>query len=108
MFRKNTVVLEISTTLIFLLSNCGLAKIGTRRQTQADKHRKREKVIQWNRNSEYVENELTNKFEIIDQGDGWIEEKTGLHKTQFIETRSTRFPNLVLHSTHESVNVLNL
>lgn len=106
---KNTVVLEISTTPnLFTFKLWDWQRLGLDGKPRPINIERGEKVIQWNRNSEYVENELTNKFEIIDQGDGWIEEKTGLHKTQFIETRRHTFSKPVLHSTHESVNVLNL
>jgi len=65
-------------------------------------------VIQWNRDTEYVLNELMNKFDVIAKGDGWIEEKTGLHKTQFIETRRHTFTKTVRHKTNDSVSVLTL
>ena len=42
------------------------------------------------------------------EGDGWIEEHTGLHECEFIETRRHWFTKPVLHKTDGSVNVLNL
>ncbi|MNV93593.1 hypothetical protein D3C71_1883030 [compost metagenome] len=42
------------------------------------------------------------------EGDGWIEEKTGLHDRQFIETRRHWFSGPVIHNTDGGVNVLNL
>ena len=44
----------------------------------------------------------------VASGDGWIEERTGLHPNEFIETRRHRFSSPVLHHTNDSVNVLNL
>ncbi|MDK1015855.1 mannose-6-phosphate isomerase, partial [Cronobacter sakazakii] len=41
-------------------------------------------------------------------GDGWREERTGLHEREFIETRRHWFDKPVLHHTHGTVNVLNL
>jgi hypothetical protein len=38
----------------------------------------------------------------------WREESTGLHASQFIETRRHWFTGLVFHNTHDTVNVLNL
>ena len=42
------------------------------------------------------------------EGEGWREEKTGLHRNEFIETRRHWFTAPVDHHTEGSVNVLNL
>ncbi|MEI5990289.1 hypothetical protein A5881_001782 [Enterococcus termitis] len=60
------------------------------------------------KDQEWVERELVNPFIIIDQGEGWMEEKTGLHETEFIETRRHTFDRKVHHKNHGSVNVLSL
>lgn len=65
-------------------------------------------VIDWNRDTEYVEKNLHNHFEEIAKGEGWIEERTGLHPNEFIETRRHSFTVPVTHQTEDSVNVLNL
>ena len=41
-------------------------------------------------------------------GDGWREERTGLHEREFIETRRHWFTKAVPHDTRGGVNVLNL
>jgi hypothetical protein len=41
-------------------------------------------------------------------GDGWREEKSGLHERDLIETRRHWFIKKVLHDTNGGVNVLNL
>jgi hypothetical protein len=41
-------------------------------------------------------------------GDGWSEERTGLHEREFIETRRHWFSESVVHETRGGVNVLNL
>ncbi len=64
--------------------------------------------IQWDRTAGWVEKELINRFEKIESGEGWQEERTGLHETEFIETRRHWFSEKVHHSTHGSVNILNL
>jgi mannose-6-phosphate isomerase class I len=64
--------------------------------------------VQWNRDTRWVEENLTNRFEPIGGGDGWREEKTGLQEGHFIETRRHWFQKVVPHHTHGSVNVLNL
>ena len=60
------------------------------------------------KDEEWVERELVNPFIKIAEGDGWMEEKTGLHETEFIETRRHTFSKKVRHTNHGSVNVLNL
>lgn len=65
-------------------------------------------VIQYERDTEWVMNNLVDQVEFIAEGDGWREERTGLHQREFIETRRHWFTNTVRHSTCGSVNVLNL
>ena len=45
------------------------------------------KVIQWERQTEFVRDQLVNHFEPRAEGEGWVEERTGLHENEFIETR---------------------
>lgn len=65
-------------------------------------------VIDWRRNTEYVNQHLANQFTQIASGDGWREEYTGLHPNEFIETRRHWFSKPVTHHTGNSVNVFNL
>ncbi|WP_074012168.1 class I mannose-6-phosphate isomerase [Candidatus Sodalis sp. SoCistrobi] len=65
-------------------------------------------VIDWQRDTEWVSEHLVNHFEPIAEGDGWREERTGLHEREFIETRRHWFNKPVIHHTHGGVNVLNL
>ena len=51
---------------------------------------------------------LCSRVEKIGSGDGWEEERTGLHEREFIETRRHWFTKPVLHHTGGGVNVLNL
>ncbi|MDN5667257.1 MAG: class I mannose-6-phosphate isomerase [Renibacterium salmoninarum] len=64
--------------------------------------------IQWERQSEFVRNELANRTEQVADGPGWTEERTGLHELEFIETRRHWFTGPVEHDTRGTVNVLNL
>ncbi len=64
--------------------------------------------IQWDRTTHWVEKNLVNAIELVDEGAGWREERTGLHQREFIETRRHWFTAPVRHSTHGAVNVLNL
>jgi mannose-6-phosphate isomerase class I len=66
------------------------------------------RVIQWKRETELVRRELVNRIEPLSEGDGWREERTGLHENEFIETRRHWFTGRVPHHTDGGVNVLNL
>ena len=52
--------------------------------------------------------ELVDRVEPVAEGDGWREERTGLHEREFIETRRHWFTGRVLHRRTPSVDVLNL
>lgn len=66
------------------------------------------KVIQWERDTEFARQHLINQVELIAEGEGWIEERTGLHENEFIETRRHWFTDKVTHHTGGGVNVLNV
>ncbi|MCC5839704.1 MAG: class I mannose-6-phosphate isomerase [Opitutales bacterium] len=69
-------------------------------------------VIRWDRDATYARQHLVNRFEALGSGDGWREERTGLHPAEFIETRRHWFNAPTPHHTggmeNGSVNVLNL
>jgi hypothetical protein len=64
--------------------------------------------IQWERTTSWVERELVGRLESMDLGEGWREERTGLHEREFLETRRHWFSAPVAHDTGGGVNVLNL
>jgi mannose-6-phosphate isomerase class I len=64
--------------------------------------------IQWDRDTDWVKTNLVNRIEKIGEGKGWVEERTGLHKLEFIETRRHWFTSAVEHDTAGGVHVLNL
>jgi hypothetical protein len=64
--------------------------------------------IQWDRTTDWVGNNLVNQFVPISAGEGWREERTGLHELEFIETRRHWFTGAVPHQTDGTVHVLNL
>ena len=64
--------------------------------------------IAWDRNSDWTRQHLVNRVEELNGGDGWREERTGLHECEFIETRRHWFTKTVEHDTRGGVNVLNL
>lgn len=65
-------------------------------------------VIQWERQTEFVRDQLVNHFEPRAEGEDWREERTGLHENEFIETRRHWFSGKVPHNTGGGVNVLNV
>ncbi|AHG19609.1 mannose-6-phosphate isomerase [Chania multitudinisentens RB-25] len=67
-----------------------------------------EQVIDWQCDTAWVQEHLVNRIEPIAEGQGWQEERTGLHEREFIETRRHWFSEPVLHHTEGRVNVLNL
>ncbi len=64
--------------------------------------------IQWDRTTEWVRENLVNPVQQIASGPGWREESTGLHSSEFIETRRHWFTGPVEHDTRGTLNVLNL
>ena len=64
--------------------------------------------VQWNRTAEWTHSNLINHLEPVGQGEGWREERTGLHEREFIETRRHWFTQPVAHDTLGGVHVLNL
>jgi len=64
--------------------------------------------IQWDRTTEWVRKELINPIVRVAEGEHWIEEKTGLHETQFIETRRHWFTDITPHHTQGVFQMLNL
>ncbi len=65
-------------------------------------------VIQWERQTDFVRENLVNCIQPIAQGEGWREERTGLHENEFIETRRHWFTAPVTHHTDNGVQVFNL
>ncbi|MEA1877613.1 MAG: mannose-6-phosphate isomerase, partial [Bacteroidota bacterium] len=106
---KNSMVLEISSTpYIFTFKMWDWNRLGIDGKPRPINIDHAEKVINWNRRTEFTRNELVNQAEQIAEGDGWREERTGLHNLEFIETRRHWFTKTVTHQTEGSVNVLNL
>lgn len=106
---RNSMVLEISATpYIFTFKLWDWDRLGLDGKPRPIHIDHGEKVIQWDRQTEWTKENLVNAVHKVAEGDGWIEEKTGLHATQFIETRRHWFTGTVPHHTGHTVNVLNL
>ncbi|RIK78992.1 MAG: mannose-6-phosphate isomerase [Planctomycetota bacterium] len=64
--------------------------------------------IGWNWTAPRVQQELINRIRPLSAGPAWREEATGLHESQFIETRRHWFWRPTPHDTMGTVNVMNL
>ncbi|OAQ40344.1 mannose-6-phosphate isomerase [Pedobacter psychrophilus] len=106
---KGAMVLEISATpYIFTFKLWDWGRLGLDGKPRPINVERGEKVLNWNQIPEKTEKELINCFEQLAEGEGWIEERTGLHQKEFIETRRHWFSKKVHHHTHGNLNVLNL
>ena len=105
----DSMVLEISSTPnLFTFKLWDWQRLGLDGKPRPINVERGAKVIDWKRDTEYVEKYLRNHVQTIASGDGWVEERTGLHENEFIETRRHWFTKSVTHNTNNSVNVLNL
>ena len=106
---KGCMVLEISATpyiFTFKLWDWGrLGMDGNPRPINIDHGIQN---IQWNRTEPWVQDNLVNRIDELESGDGWREERTGLHELEFIETRRHWFTKRVHHNTNDGVNVIAL
>jgi mannose-6-phosphate isomerase class I len=106
---RNSVVLEISATpYIFTFKLWDWGRLGLDGEPRPIHLRHGISNIQWERTTSWVRRELVGRVAPLASGPGWSEERTGLHESEFIETRRHWFTGPVLHDTHGTVNVLNL
>lgn len=106
---KDSMVLEISATpYIFTFKLWDWGRLGLDGRPRPIHLQHGISNIQWDRTTEWVRDSLVNHIEPIASGEGWREERTGLHSLEFIETRRHWFTAPVTHNTHDTVHVLNL
>jgi len=106
---KNCLVLEISATpYIFTFKMWDWGRLGLDGQPRPIHLDHGIRNIQWDRTTSWVKRNLVNLIEPVDCGAGWLEERTGLHHREFIETRRHWFNAQVPHATNGGVQVLNL
>lgn len=105
----NSMVLEISATpYIFTFKLWDWGRMGLDGKPRPINISRGREVIDWSRTPGNTRAELVNAVVTIAEGDGWREERTGLHEREFIETRRHWFSKPVMHHCDGSVNVLNL
>ena len=106
---RNSMVLEISATpYIFTFKLWDWDRLDLQGRPRPIHLQHGRENIQWYRTTEWVRRNLINRVEACGQGEGWREERTGLHEREFIETRRHWFTGPVPHHTRGGVNVLNL
>jgi mannose-6-phosphate isomerase class I len=106
---KNSMVLEISATpFIFTFKLWDWGRLGMDGKPRPINIEHGKNVIQWNRTTQWTKENLVNNVRFIAEGDGWMEESTGLHEREFIETRRHWFTKEVEHNTNGGVNVVCL
>jgi mannose-6-phosphate isomerase len=105
----DSMVLEISATpYIFTFKMWDWGRLGLDGKPRPIHLRHGLANVQWERDTDWTNKHLVNRFEPLGHGQGWREERTGLHEREFIETRRHWFTRSVLHDTDGGLNVLNL
>lgn len=106
---RNSMVLEISATpYIFTFKLWDWDRLDLQGRPRPIHLQHGRENIQWDRTTEWVRQNLINRVDPCSEGEGWWEERTGLHEREFIETRRHWFTGPVPHHTRGGVNVLNL
>ena len=104
-----SMVLEISATpYIFTFKMWDWGRLGLDGKPRPIHLRHGAANIQWEFTTGLVERQLVNAVEPLRSGEGWREERTGLHRREFIETWRHWFTREVAHDTEGGVHVLNL
>jgi mannose-6-phosphate isomerase class I len=104
-----SMVLEISATpYIFTFKMWDWGRMGIDGKPRAINIEHGKQVIDWSRTTEWTRKNLVNAIEVVAEGDGWVEERTGLHEREFIETRRHWFTKKVSMNTNNGVHVICL
>ena len=104
-----SMVLEISATpYIFTFKLLDWGRLGMDGRPRPIHLEHGLKNIQWDRTTTWEREHLIDTKTPVASGEGWCEERTGLHSLEFIETRCHWFTTPVSHDTIGNLNVLNL
>ena len=105
----NSMVLEISATpYIFTFKLWDWGRLGMDGKPRPINLEHGKNVIQWDRTTEWTRKNLVNRVEKVAEGNDWVEERTGLHEREFIETRRHWFTGKVEHTMKFGVEVICL
>lgn len=85
---SNCMVLEVSATpYIFTFKLWDWGRLGLDGKPRPVHLQHGEKVIQWDRTTQWVKDNLIDRAQVMAEADGFCEEFTGLHEREFLETR---------------------
>lgn len=105
----NTMVLEISAcTYIFTFKMWDWGRVGLDGLPRPTHTNHARHNVQFDRDTDWVKKNLVNRFELIEEGEGYTVERTGLHELEFIETTRHWFSAPTTRDTSSTVHVLNL
>ena len=106
---KNTMVLEISATpYIFTFKLWDWERVGLDGKPRPVHLQHGKRVIQWDRTTKWVKENLVNHFETIREETAFKEERTGLHEREFIETRRYTLQDKKSFESDGSVSMCNV
>jgi Phosphomannose isomerase len=106
---KNTMVLEISATpYIFTFKLWDWNRVGLDGKPRPIHIDHGEKNIQWDRDTEWVFKNLVGQTKLLLKEKGLVEERTGLHSREFIDTLRYTFSKSITRECGDSVHMLNL
>ncbi len=106
---SNAMVLEISATpYIFTFKLWDWGRVGMDGKPRPINVERGKEVIQWNRTTDWVKENLVNAVYEVEKNEHYVEEHTGLHELEFIETRRYWINDEITVQTKGNVNMLNL
>ena len=106
---KNSMVLEISATpYIFTFKLWDWDRVDLNGIPRPIHIEDGKKVIQFGRDTDWVKENLINRFETISQNEDYTQVKTGLHELEFIETNVYASKKSVKISSGGEFSILNL
>ena len=106
---RNCMVLEVSATpYIFTFKLWDWGRLGLDGKPRPIHLNHGEQVIQWDRRTEWVKNNLVSRIETLKTTEDYTEEKTGLHALEPIETHRYSITGVCELNTENNVNMLNL
>ncbi len=104
---RNSMVLEISATpYIFTFKLWDWGRVGLDGRPRPIHLERGLANLRWEHNRDWAAREALDRVEVLPDSPGVREERTGLHESQFIETRRHWFTRAVEHDTGGSVDVL--
>ncbi len=106
---KNTMVLEISATpYIFTFKLWDWGRLGLDGIPRPIHVEHGLKNIQWDRNTDWIYDNLVGQQKTLEEGEGYMVERTGLHDREFIDIHRYTVKGAYEVDMDDSVNMMNL